>query len=137
VLVSKKFHFEAGHLIPGHSKCGTTHGHSFVFEVTVKGPLRENGMVIDFHELKNALQSFIDEELDHHFLNDTVSPVPTAEVLSLILFDELEQYLEKYHHGVIAYDVTVWETINNAATCTKDDWEIYRQRIPSLKGASR
>jgi len=133
LLVSKRFQFEAGHLIPGHPTCGTAHGHSFAFEVTVKGPLRENGMVIDFKELKNALKEFIDTKLDHCFLNDTVSPMPTAEVLSLVLFDELEQYLEKHHHGVLAYSVTVWETADNAASCTKDDYELYRHRIPQLR----
>jgi len=133
LLVHKKFHFEAGHLIPNHPKCGTAHGHTFVIEVTVKGPLRENGMVIDFHELKNALQDFIDTKLDHRFLNDTITPTPTAENLSLIIFDELERYLEKYHHGVIVYNVTVWETSNNAASCTKDDYELYRHRIPQLR----
>jgi len=134
LLVHKKFHFEGGHLIPGHPACGTAHGHSFTVEVTVDGPLRENGIVIDFKELKNALKEFIDTKLDHCFLNDTVSPMPTAEVLSLVLFDELENYLERNCHSIFTYSVTVWETQSNAATCFRSDWELYRQRIPRPEG---
>lgn len=129
MLLRRKFHFEASHFIPDHPACGTCHGHSYEVEAVVEGPLQKNGMVIDFHELRDALGHFINEFLDHRHLNDVVPMAPTAEMLALLFFDRLERYLRDRNSVVRTYSVTVWETRNNAATCTRADWERNRQML--------
>ncbi len=58
--------FSAAHFIPSHMKCSRLHGHDYGIIVNVEGEM-ENGMLIDFIELKNAIRSVINE-MDHRLL---------------------------------------------------------------------
>lgn len=68
--VSKEFRFEAAHALPhlpdGH-KCRNLHGHSYRFEVFCDGPLDARGFVVDYAEIKDALQPLVGE-WDHAYL---------------------------------------------------------------------
>ena len=69
----KSFQIEAAHYLPnvpkGH-KCARLHGHSFVIEIAVEGPLDPNlGWVMDFADLKAVFRPLYDQ-LDHHYLNE-------------------------------------------------------------------
>lgn len=81
----KQFTFEAAHRLPkvpsGH-KCSRLHGHSFMVEVHVQGPVgTESGWVMDFGDIKSAFQPCL-EQLDHHYLNEIDGlENPTSEVL--------------------------------------------------------
>ena len=60
--ITKRFTFEAAHSIPHHTgKCKNLHGHSYILEITVTGPIQESGpemgMVMDFTEISNVSQS--------------------------------------------------------------------------------
>ena len=66
--------FSASHFIPGHDKCGRLHGHSYVLHLVLEGDNNEQGMVMDFVELKKALRSIV-ESLDHKVLIPERSPV--------------------------------------------------------------
>jgi 6-pyruvoyltetrahydropterin/6-carboxytetrahydropterin synthase len=59
--------FSASHFIPGHDKCGRLHGHSYILHLVLYGEKADDGMVMDFVELKKALRKIVDE-LDHRVL---------------------------------------------------------------------
>jgi 6-pyruvoyltetrahydropterin/6-carboxytetrahydropterin synthase len=66
--ISKEFRWEMGHRLPEHfDKCKNIHGHSYRMLVEVEGEVLENGMVIDFYELKKIINPLV-EDLDHAFL---------------------------------------------------------------------
>ena len=59
--IRKTFRFEAAHVLPFHpGKCARMHGHSYVLEVAVRGPLQESGpargMILDFDEIKTIVR---------------------------------------------------------------------------------
>lgn len=107
VYISKIFRFEAAHFLPKHkSKCKNLHGHSYKMIITIKGPLQEdNGMVMDFIDLKKIVKKHIIEKYDHKLLNDFYEN-PTAEVLVVNIFHELSKYMPEHVkvHKVILYE---------------------------------
>jgi 6-pyruvoyltetrahydropterin/6-carboxytetrahydropterin synthase len=89
--------------------------------------LDEQGMVCDFADIRQCVDGFIDEFLDHNLLlhkEDSLIPYliqnnerflaldehPTAEVLSKMLY----QHLKKA--GFTVTDVTLWETASASAS---------------------
>jgi 6-pyruvoyltetrahydropterin/6-carboxytetrahydropterin synthase len=72
--VSKQVEFDAGHRVPLHgSKCRSPHGHRYVVRATCTGsPVTERaadeGMVVDFGDLKEWLASEVSQRLDHSFM---------------------------------------------------------------------
>jgi len=91
--VFREFGFESAHSLPnvpeGH-KCARLHGHSFRVRVTVDGDVGERtGWVMDFADLKAAVQPTIDE-LDHRLLNEIEGlENPTSEVLARWIWDRV------------------------------------------------
>lgn len=88
--ISRKVEWDMGHRIPNHqSLCRNPHGHRYVAEVVVKGPIieisgsPEQGMVKDFGFLK-AMLDFIHKQLDHGFMVFKEDPFNAA----LALFDK-------------------------------------------------
>ena len=77
ITVVKEFSFDAAHHLPGYNgKCANVHGHSYVLQIGVKGPIDFNtGMVIDFSRLKKIVNQEIIDLLDHQDLN-TLSSEP-------------------------------------------------------------
>jgi len=107
ILVSKKISFDAAHLLPDYKgKCSRLHGHHWVVEVGVSGEIGEDGMVVDFVVLKQALQPIIDN-FDHHYLNNII-PNPTAENIAAYILTWLCTYQESTLPTVEF--VRVWET---------------------------
>ena len=73
--VTKKMEIDYGHRVPNHkSKCYSPHGHRAVIEATIEGDILRNqgdseeGMVVDFSKIKEAMMNTIDRELDHAFI---------------------------------------------------------------------
>ena len=65
MIIAKKFSWEAAHRIPWHDgKCKNLHGHSYKMIVELEGETNEKGIVIDFKELKDIVQPYV-ELLDH------------------------------------------------------------------------
>lgn len=54
--------------------CRNLHGHSSKVELTLTGPQLNNGMILDFNELK-VVKEFIDNFLDHKTLIDRDDPL--------------------------------------------------------------
>jgi 6-pyruvoyltetrahydropterin/6-carboxytetrahydropterin synthase len=59
--------FSACHFIPGHEKCSKLHGHSYIVRARLEGDVADNGMVMDFVDIKKALKKIADE-MDHKTL---------------------------------------------------------------------
>ena len=95
--VFKVFQIEAAHYLPnvpeGH-KCRRMHGHSFVIEVHVSGPLgEESGWVMDFADIKAAFDPLY-RQLDHRLLNEIEGlENPTSENLARWIFERLKPAL--------------------------------------------
>jgi len=68
--IAKNFTWEMGHRLPFHDGgCQNIHGHSYSMRVMVKGKLDENGMVVDYFDIRSAVAPIVDR-LDHAFLCD-------------------------------------------------------------------
>lgn len=87
--VSVRFVVAAAHWLPGYAgKCKNLHGHNYEIWIHCSGvPDPKTGMVIDFHEVERAFKPLF-EQIDHKLLND-VLPNPTAELLSVWLWESL------------------------------------------------
>jgi len=63
--IAKVFDWEMGHRLPFHKgKCKNLHGHSYKLRLEVEGDLDEQGMLIDFYDVKKIVNPII-ENLDH------------------------------------------------------------------------
>ncbi len=66
--IAKEFHWEMGHRLPEHfGKCKNIHGHSYRMIVELEGSLDDQGMIMDYFDLKKIVTPII-EELDHAFM---------------------------------------------------------------------
>ena len=131
--VTKEIHFCYGHrLLNYDGKCRYFHGHNGKVVVELSSEtLDAKGMVRDFTEIKEILQTWIDKTLDHRMLlhkNDPLretlekagEPVfmmetnPTAENIAKVIFDTAKS------KGLPVSLVTLWETPNSFASyCEK------------------
>jgi 6-pyruvoyltetrahydropterin/6-carboxytetrahydropterin synthase len=114
VEIFREFSFEAAHrlpCVPEAHKCARLHGHSYRVAVHVEGPVgEETGWVMDFGEIKAALDP-IRAELDHYYLNEIPGlENPTSEVLASWIWDRLTPDLP----GLSG--VTVGETCTSGCT---------------------
>jgi 6-pyruvoyltetrahydropterin/6-carboxytetrahydropterin synthase len=111
--------FAAGHALRNYKgKCENVHGHNFKVRVIIEGEkLDETGLLVDFLDVKAAMQAII-ERLDHVFLND-VPPFdvknPSAENIAEYFYSELARSL-KSDVPVRLREVKVWETDIQSAT---------------------
>ncbi len=111
-----KGEFAASHSLRDcEGKCKNLHGHTWHVDVVVAGEdLNKTGMLVDFKEIKSALNAVL-EELDHSHLNDLVyfqTVNPTSENIAQYLFDSLKKKLKT----VAPKRVTVWESEKANAT---------------------
>ncbi len=107
MTVYKKVQLHVAHMLPGHSTCGTMHGHTVDVVIGVRGRMNfVDGMVMDFKSLKEILQKEIVDRFDHGCLNDTI-PCPTAEYFAAYL------YFQLLSRGLDITMVRVHETDNN------------------------
>lgn len=141
MLVTKFIEIDMGHRVPNHkSKCRNLHGHRYKIEVGVDDKVittvgsSDEGMVIDFSDLKAVMMQEIDEVYDHSFtmFKDDImalafegfrveSPkinivdfVPTAENLAKHWYNIVKPKLAE--KGVKIEFVRIWETPSSTAT---------------------
>lgn len=132
LTISKKFTFHAAHQLyqgdlskeENHStygKCANLHGHTYELQVTVSGPVNQNGMLIDFGELKTIVHNEVLSRYEHSFLNDLAefkNRVPTVEHIISSIFSLLSPPLNK--RGIQLASLTLYETPTSWATLTSD-----------------
>lgn len=61
------FKFSSAHFVIGHEKCERLHGHNYTLRVEIRGDVDDQGFVVDFCAVKQALKKVIDA-LDHQTL---------------------------------------------------------------------
>ncbi len=140
--ITTRLEFDAGHRIPCHkSQCRNLHGHRYVIEITLSGDIinqentSENGMVMDFSDVKKIARDSVVDVWDHAFLvfkddvavlnflnslpdHKTVvfSTVPTAENMAAEAFKILNnQYKDIYGNQLKLERVRLYETPNSWA----------------------
>ena len=105
--VTRCFTFEAAHQLPWHpGKCKNLHGHGYRLEVTVEGPVGDDGMVLDFADVESVVAREVIDRYDHTYLNDFFEN-PTAELIAHDVWKRLE---------AAALDVScirLWETADS------------------------
>ncbi|ADC65591.1 6-pyruvoyl tetrahydropterin synthase and hypothetical protein [Ferroglobus placidus DSM 10642] len=104
--------FSAAHYIPEHWKCGKIHGHNFKVEVEIEGEVKENGMVMDFLDLKKELKEVL-KEFDHRIINEIIE-IPTSENICLEIFRRLKD------RGLSVVRVRVYESEDKWAEIRAD-----------------
>jgi 6-pyruvoyltetrahydropterin/6-carboxytetrahydropterin synthase len=82
-----------------YGKCNNPygHGHNYVVEIGVSGPVdAETGMIANLSELDGFVQREVLEEFDHTYLNEQIpvfkSVVPTTENVCREIFRRLEKF---------------------------------------------
>lgn len=115
----RDFTFDAAHnLVAYHGKCERLHGHTYRLGVTLEGTPDEEGMVLDFVELKRIVREQVLDQMDHAYLNDLV-PQPTAENLARWAFQRLDAPLHRPHCRLTS--VEVFETADSSVTFYRED----------------
>ncbi|HEY8023711.1 MAG TPA: 6-carboxytetrahydropterin synthase QueD [Burkholderiaceae bacterium] len=139
LTITRKLEFDAGHRIPDHtSQCRNLHGHRYTLEITLTGQVvdhdgqSDNGMIMDFSDVKNLARESLVDLWDHAFLvyeKDTqvkefldslpnhktvvLNRVPTVENLAKIAFDILKPvYQDRYSTGLSLSKIKLFETPN-------------------------
>jgi len=123
--ITRRLEFDAGHRIPNHEgQCRHIHGHRYVIEVTLLGDVlnhqgyADDGMVLDFGDIKKLTNELIVSKWDHAFLvakedeslvnflgsiqgHKTVvlDVIPTVENLAQTAFSILEPVLKNNFSG--------------------------------------
>ena len=124
ITITRRIEFDAGHRIPNHnSACRNLHGHRYALEITLSGQIihdenaSNDGMVMDFSDIKNLVKKHLIDEWDHaflvyrqdHVIHDFLQQlpdhktvvldcVPTVENLVLIAFKKLSALFDG-HYG--------------------------------------
>ena len=91
---------DCAHFLPGHSKCGALHGHTYQIEITVEGETK-GGMVIDFADLKLAIREVL-SHYDHRSWNEFLE-YPSVENICELLSSKLKERLP------FDFTLRVWE----------------------------
>ena len=75
LTITRKLEFDAGHRIPDHkSQCRNLHGHRYTVEITLQGQViaqeghSDNGMIMDFSDVKALAKQHLVDVWDHAFL---------------------------------------------------------------------
>jgi len=139
-IITREFTFEASHHLPEHrGKCRRPHGHSYRLQISLRGPLidapgqSDDGMVMDFDDLKRIVNASIIEQLsdsvprgsmacaiekggmDHNDLNALTGIRTTAENLVHWIWDAL---VMGGLPEALLYRIRLWETDKGYAEIT-------------------
>lgn len=109
--VSKRMEIAGAHnlKLPYESKCSRIHGHNWIITVHCKGKqLTDYGMLVDFKHIKE----FVQDKLDHKYINDVVNFNPTAENIARWICDEVDKICPI---DTFCYKVEVQESEGNIA----------------------
>jgi 6-pyruvoyltetrahydropterin/6-carboxytetrahydropterin synthase len=113
MLVTKEFRFDAAHnLVHYKGKCERLHGHGYRLFVTVSGPVREDGLVMDFEDLHRVVRERVIQRLDHSYLNDLI-PQSSAENIALWIWRELRD--------LPLHEIRLYETPTSFVTYRGED----------------
>jgi 6-pyruvoyltetrahydropterin/6-carboxytetrahydropterin synthase len=145
LTITRKLEFDAGHRIPDHkSQCRNLHGHRYTLEITLTGEVidvegnSDNGMIMDFSDVKTLAKQHLVDVWDHAFLvyekDDKVRDflaslpdhktvvidcIPTVENLARVAFGILQAvFTDRYGTGLRLHKLVLHETPNCWAEVT-------------------
>jgi 6-pyruvoyltetrahydropterin/6-carboxytetrahydropterin synthase len=104
MIIGKEFTFEAAHFIPGHDKCGEMHGHTYRVTLELQGPVLDDGMIMDFHDL-SVVKELLVKQYDHIALN-LFFRIPSVENITELLYIDITSLLPK---GITIHSLKVQE----------------------------
>jgi 6-pyruvoyltetrahydropterin/6-carboxytetrahydropterin synthase len=124
--LSIKSKFSSAHFLREYEgKCENLHGHNWKVELILRGKeLNKIGLLVDFKEMKNTLNTVLDE-LDHKLINENEffkTKNPSCENIAFYLHQILSQKFNTEKINV--HKVIVFET---------DDASASYFEIPSLQ----
>jgi 6-pyruvoyltetrahydropterin/6-carboxytetrahydropterin synthase len=108
--LSRRYRFSASHRLHSeqlgegenwrvYGKCNNPygHGHNYVVEVAVSGPVNpETGMIANLADLDAFVEREVIEPFDHKYLNEEiaefVASVPTTENVCIEIFNRLSRF---------------------------------------------
>ena len=108
--LSRRYRFSASHRLHSaklgeeenrrvYGKCNNPygHGHNYVVEVAVSGPVDQaTGMIANLSDLDAFVESEVIEPFDHKCLNEEIAEfrksVPTAENICIEIFNRLRRF---------------------------------------------
>jgi len=111
-----KSHFDAAHYIKDYpGECSREHGHRWEVEVCIQGRnLDKLNMLVDFVEVKSAMDFVMDRDLDHYQLNESLGEENlTAEYLVEWFYRQMKSRVGK---GIEVVEVTIWESPDCSVT---------------------
>jgi 6-pyruvoyltetrahydropterin/6-carboxytetrahydropterin synthase len=127
--VTKRIEFCYGHRLLNHAgKCCHLHGHNGLLEIEIEADSLDSlGMVIDFSTIKEAIKTWIDQNLDHRMLLNSQDPLgsflvqmgepvyfmeenPTAENIAKHIYQQAQK------QGFNVTEVRLWETSSSCAS---------------------
>jgi 6-pyruvoyltetrahydropterin/6-carboxytetrahydropterin synthase len=146
LTITRKLEFDAGHRIPDHkSQCRNLHGHRYTLEITLVGEVireegsSDQGMIMDFSDVKALAKQHLVDVWDHAFLvyakdekvrtflqslpghkTVIIDSIPTVENLAQTAFDILKPaYQDRYGTGLRLHKLVLHETPNCWAEITE------------------
>jgi 6-pyruvoyltetrahydropterin/6-carboxytetrahydropterin synthase len=108
--LSRRYRFSASHRLHSaklgevenrrvYGKCNNPygHGHNYVVEVVVSGPVDQaTGMIANLSDLDAFVESEVIEPFDHKYLNEEIAEfresVPTTENICIEIFNRLRRF---------------------------------------------
>jgi 6-pyruvoyltetrahydropterin/6-carboxytetrahydropterin synthase len=147
IRLTKLFSFEMAHALLGYDgPCRNIHGHSYRLEVCVSGEPEQAtdnpklGMVMDFTDLKNIIQKFVLNDLDHcTVLNERsdvrsiqemdklfgkILLVPFQPTCENLLIEIRERIIDKLPGHVKLENLRLYETANSFAEISETDMRV-------------
>ena len=147
LTITRKLEFDAGHRIPDHkSQCRNLHGHRYTLEITLTGQVitaegnSDNGMIMDFSDVKAIAKDHLVDVWDHAFLvyekdhavkeflaslpdhkTVVIDRIPTVENLAAVAFGILKAaFKDRYGTGLHLHKLVLHETPNCWAEIVED-----------------
>lgn len=144
LTITKIFERDMGHRLVNHEgKCRNLHGHRYKAEISFSGTIAsaswasDEGMIIDFGDIKKIVWGFIDKELDHGYMHQKWDPIgqlaqsqwlkicevdfaPTVEEMAVRLFNQIDRIIknsygnnpDKSRTGLKLHSIKLYETPN-------------------------
>lgn len=130
-------HFSAAHFLEDYDGlCGSVHGHRWEVVLSLKQPVKSDGMVVDFHDLKDSLNQIMDE-MDHSFILDPCGNSVSRDFYRLAISHKMRVFeftgrttaenIAKHIYerirldtGYTTHAVTVYEAPGNGVTYSEE-----------------
>ena len=130
--LTRRYRFSASHRLHSeqmsdaenrttYGKCNNPHGHghNYVLEVTVSGPVDKNGMVCNLLDLDQCVNREVVTRFDMENLNmckEFVATVPTTENLCTMIYDILKRTFTQAHLDKVRLEETMMNSFEYCGT---------------------